>query len=91
MRINQVGNPSPPEYRRLDSPAVNQHNDTSSSQAQPSSTKIQLDSLRDLLQSTKQASGIRQAVVDDVRSKLDNGEYNTRQAAIDTASSILES
>lgn len=91
MRINPVGNSSPPEYRRLDSQAVNQQNDTSSSQAQPSSTTIQLDSLRDLLQSTKLASEIRQAVVDDVKSKLDNGDYNMRQAAIDTASSILDS
>ena len=91
MRINPVGNTQPAQYKRLDSQTAAQKGETpSSTQTQASSTSIQLDSIRDLSQVLEQAADVRESVVEEVKLKLQAGEYLSKQAAVDTARSILD-
>jgi anti-sigma28 factor (negative regulator of flagellin synthesis) len=91
MRINPIGNSLPPQYKRLDSQATTQQGETSSSTQTPASaTSIQLDSIRDLSQVLEQSTEVRESVVEAVKLKLQAGEYLSKQAAVDTARSILD-
>ncbi|WP_182868222.1 hypothetical protein [Stieleria mannarensis] len=96
MRINPIGNSQPAQYKRLDSQSTAQQNETSSptqATAAPSttaSTSIQLDSIRDLSQVLKQSADVRESVVEAVKLKLQTGEYLTKEAAAETARSILD-
>ncbi|MCA9137415.1 MAG: hypothetical protein KDB00_11670 [Planctomycetales bacterium] len=91
MRINPIGNSQSAQYKRLESQVAAQQAETSSSTQTPtSSTSIQLDSIRDLSQVLEQAADVRESVVEAVKLKLQTGEYLTKQAAADTARSILD-
>ena len=91
MRINPAGNSVPPQYMRLDSKINAQQGEASASpQASASSTSIQLDSIRDLSQVLEQSAEVRESVVEAVKLKLQTGEYLSKQAAVETARSILD-
>lgn len=91
MRINPIGNSQPAQYKRLDSQNTAQQGEApSSTQTPASSTSIQLDSIRDLSQVLEQAADVRESVVEAVKLKMQNGEYLSKQAAVDTARSILD-
>ena len=91
MRINPIGNSLPPQYKRLDNQAPAQPGETpSSAQASASTTSIQLDSIRDLSQVLEQSAEVRESVVEAVKLKIQAGEYLTKQAAVETARSILD-
>jgi len=89
MRINPAGNSVPPQYKRLDSKPHAQHGGAAAS-PQSSVTSIQLDSIRDLSQVLEQSAEVRESVVEAVKLKLQSGEYLTKQAAVETARSILD-
>ena len=96
MRINPIGNSQPAHYKRLDSQSKAQQSETSSptqasaAQSSTASTSIQLDSIRDLSQVLTQSADVRESVVEAVKLKIQSGEYLTKEAAVDTARSILD-
>lgn len=91
MRINPIGNSQPAQYKRLESQNTAQQSETSSAtQAAAPSTSIQLDSIRDLSQVLEQSAEVRESVVEAVKLKIQTGEYLTKQAAVETARSILD-
>lgn len=92
MRINPAGNSNPPQYKRLDSqPTAPSSGESSASPSAPhSSTSIQLDSIRDLSQILEQSAEVRESVVEAIKLKLQAGEYLTKEAAVETARSILD-
>ena len=91
MRINPIGNSLPPQYQRLDSQAKPRQGEaTPATQTSASSTTIQLDSIRDLSQVLEQTADVRESVVEAVKLKLQAGDYLSKQAAVDTARSILD-
>ena len=91
MRINPIGNSQAAQYKRLDSQSTAQSGEAPApTQATMSSTSIQLDSIRDLSQVLEQSADVRESVVEAVKLKIQNGDYLTKQAAVDTARSILD-
>ena len=91
MRINPAGNSNPPQYKRLDSQPTASSGESSASPSAPhSSTSIQLDSIRDLSQILEQSAEVRESVVEAIKLKLQAGEYLTKEAAVETARSILD-
>jgi anti-sigma28 factor (negative regulator of flagellin synthesis) len=89
MRINPAGNSVPPQYQRVDPKASPSQGEAKAS-PQASSTSIQFDSIRDLSQVLEQSAEVRESVVEAVKLKLQTGEYLTREAAVETARSILD-
>ncbi|MCD0459910.1 flagellar biosynthesis anti-sigma factor FlgM [Roseiconus lacunae] len=94
MRINPTGNSLPSDIKRLDSKGPNGQSvsraDASAANVSTSATSIQLDSIRELSQVLEQAADVRESVVEDVKLKIQTGEYLTKEAALNTARSILD-
>ena len=52
-------------------------------------TSVNLDSIDGLLQRIVSSGEIRESVVNDIKMKIQSGEYLAKQSALQTASSIL--
>ncbi|OYP32358.1 hypothetical protein [Rhodopirellula sp. MGV] len=94
MRINPTGNSLPSDIKRLDPKGPSGQSasraEESAASVSTSADSIQLDSIRELSQVLEQAADVRESVVEDVKLKLQSGEYLTREAAVSTARSILD-
>ena len=88
MRINPAGSSLPSDFKRLDSKGPREQSasraDSSTASASTSATSIQLDSIRELSQVLEQAADVRESVVEAVKLKMQNGEYLSKQAAVDS-------
>ncbi|MCC9602044.1 flagellar biosynthesis anti-sigma factor FlgM [Stieleria sp. JC731] len=94
MRINPTNNSLPSDIKRLDPKGPNGQSasraEASVANVSTSTDSIQLDSIRELSQVLEQAADVRESVVEDVKLKIQSGEYLTREAAVSTARSILD-
>ena len=91
MRIDHGPNPIDPHSSPSQSQLAAQRATRSTqSSAGQTSTAIDLQSIDNLLKVLADSSEIRESVVNEVKLKIETGEFLVRQAAVDTASAILE-
>ena len=90
MRIDHGGNSIEPHIRTQQTQPARKSSSASAENAERSSlTSVDVGSVEGLLQLIVSSNEIRESVINDIKSQIQNGEYLAKQSALKTASSIL--
>lgn len=90
MRIENGGNPVQPQRQPVEAPQPKEGGPVLPPPIDGELTAVEVQSLERLLGSVAASSQIRESVVAEVKSKLQNGDYLAKQIAVETARSILD-
>ena len=89
MRIDNSTNPVNPK-RPTDAKAPKASSETAGGVRGQSLTTVDPKSIDSLLALVSNSSEIRESVVNDIKTKVKNGEFLARQSAVETATAILD-
>ena len=91
MRIDHGANSIEPHVRTQQAEAAAKSSRASAESTRGGSlTSVNVGSVESLLQLIVSSSEIRESVVNDIKAKIQSGEYLAKQSALETASSILD-
>ncbi len=90
MRIDNGGNPIQPNVPPQQTQSAPKADGTTvGSTPHDSLTSVNANSIEGLLQSIVSGNEIRESVINEIRLKIQTGEYLAKESALQTASSIL--
>lgn len=90
MRIDHGANSIEPHVRSQQTQAASTSKQASAGSTRGGSlTSVNVGSVEGLLMQIVSSSEIRDSVINDIKTKIQSGEYLAKQSALETASSIL--